>query len=82
VPAGTARCGKGGPVLLLACRGRLACGVVLRCGGRAGQILAGNPDGGQRDQQGEQRDCGREQEPRENPVASACAVSWAGEAAG
>jgi hypothetical protein len=43
--------------------GGLACCVFLRRGSGAGQFLGANPDGGECDEQGEQRDSRRDQEP-------------------
>jgi ATP/maltotriose-dependent transcriptional regulator MalT len=39
----------------------------LRRGHRTGQFLAADPDGDDRDEQGEQRDCGRCEEPAGEP---------------
>jgi hypothetical protein len=53
VPAWANGCGQRGAVLLLPRGGGLACCVFVRRGPGAGQVLAANPDGGERGQQGE-----------------------------
>src|SRR5215472_18274043 len=52
VPAGAARRGQRDPVLVLARCGGLARRALVRGGPGAGQILAADPDGGGRDDQG------------------------------
>jgi hypothetical protein len=63
VPAWDGCRGKGGPVLLLPEVGGLVCRGLVRGGEGASEILAADPDGGQRYEQGEQRDSCRAQEP-------------------
>ena len=63
VPAWPARCGERGSVLMLLHRGGLARRALVQRGPGADQVLAANPDGGEGDKQGEQRDSRRGEEP-------------------
>src|SRR6266699_4396032 len=64
LPTGPVIRGNGGPVLLLPhVGGPACCCFFLRRGPGTGQFLAADPDGGQCDEQGEQRDSRRDQEP-------------------
>src|SRR5258708_34091766 len=66
-PARTGRRGEGGSVLMLLHSPGLRCrglrGRLLRRGHGTGQFLAADPDGGDRDEQGEQPDPGGNSEP-------------------
>jgi hypothetical protein len=67
VPAGADRRGQRGAVLMLPHGGGLACRVFMGREPGTGQVLATDPGGGQRGQQGEQRDSRRGQEPAGEP---------------
>ena len=69
-PARTDCRGEGGSVLVLLHSPRLR-RRLLRRGHGTGQFLAADPDGGDRDEQGEQRDPRGNKEPTGKPTARA-----------
>jgi len=80
--ARTDRRGKRGPVLMLAHGGGLACRVCSWRGPATGQFLAANPMAASAISRAISAIPTVARNPRDNPVARACAVSWAGDAVG